>query len=272
MESNIKSSFIPQAPIAAVRGSAPRQSGGGFDLFILIAIVIFVASVTLAVGVFLYAQYLSTSATSKLEQLERAKQAFEPSLINELTRLDSRMQSANTILESHIAPTSLFHLLEQLTLQTVAFSSFDFSASSEGLTLVMKGVAQSVNSIALQADLLSKSGVISNPIFSNIARQANGVNFDFSADVNASALNFAAQANASGAAPEQSAEEQEPASPFGTPGGAPEGQPTQGQPNQGQTNQGQTNQNTQQTSGRPQVPSPQTGMPPAAPAQMQPSI
>lgn len=216
MESNIKSSFIPQAPLAPVRGAAPRSSGGGFDIFVLFAVVIFVASATLAVGVFLYAQYLDTSASSKLEQLERAKQAFEPSLINELTRLDSRMQSANSILEAHIAPTALFHLLEQLTLQTVAFSSFDFSGSSDGLTLVMKGVAQSVNSIALQADLLSKSGVISNPIFSNIARQASGVNFDFTADVNASALNYASQANSSGGGGE-AVQMPESSSPFGTP-------------------------------------------------------
>jgi hypothetical protein len=238
MESNIKSSFIPQSPIAPSRAAA-RTSGGGFDLFILLGIVIFVASATLAVGVFLYSQYLTTSAASKLEQLERAKQAFEPSLISDLTRLDSRMRTASEILESHIAPTALFQLLEQLTLQTVAFSSFDFSASEEGLTLDMRGIAQSVNSIALQADLLAKSGVISSPIFSNINRQINGVNFDFTAEVNAGALNYANQVNPSGAPETQESIPEEPASPFGTPqdggqgGGeqAPQNQtPTQGQP------------------------------------------
>lgn len=215
MESTIKSSFIPQEPIAPVRSVAPRNRGG-FDLFMLVSVVFFVASATLAAGVFLYAQYLTTSAASKTAQLERARQAFEPSLIQDLTRLDSRMRSANTILESHIAPTMLFRLLEQLTLQTVAFSSFDFSASADGLTLVMKGVAQSVNSIALQADLLSKSGVISNPIFSNINRQLNGVNFDFTADVSASALNYASLVRAGGQG--EAEQSQGPPSPFGTPG------------------------------------------------------
>ena len=217
MESNIKSSFIPQAPIMPSRGGGPTSRSGGFDLFILVGIVMLVASVTLAVGVFLYAQYLATSSTSKLEQLERAKQAFEPALIHDLTRLDSRMRAASTILEAHVAPTTLFRLLEQLTLQTVAFSAFDFTSSPEGLTLVMKGVAQSVNSIALQADLLSKSGVIANPIFSNINRLQNGVNFDFTADVNASALNYTNLMGGGGLTP-QEAQPQEPASPFGTPG------------------------------------------------------
>lgn len=218
-----------------MRNTGPSTRGGGFDLFILIGIVIFVASATLAAGVFLYSQYLSTSAASKLEQLERAKQAFEPSLVQDLTRLDSRMRAANTILEEHVAPTTLFHLLEQLTLQTVAFSSLDFSSNADGLTLVMKGLAESVNSIALQADLLAKSGVISNPIFSNINRQINGVNFDFTAEVNAAALNYAGLVNA-GASPMQDVQVQEPASPFGTPGDSaqqaqpqmqPSGQPMQ---------------------------------------------
>lgn len=222
MESNIKSSFIPPTPLAPVRNSMPRSSGGGFDLFVLLAVVLFVASATLAAGVFLYAQYLNSSATSKLEQLERAKQAFEPALINDLTRLDTRMRTADVILGSHIAPTALFTLLQQLTLQTVAFSSFDFSLAEDAFTLTMKGNAQSVNSVALQADLLSKSGIISNPIFSNIARQREGVDFDFTADVHPEALNYARQLNPVDtsrldmpqAAPEA------PASPFGTPGEA----------------------------------------------------
>jgi hypothetical protein len=250
MESNIKSSFIPQAPLSPMRAAGPSSRGGGFDLFILIGIVVFVASATLAAGVFLYSQYLSTSAASKLEQLERAKQAFEPSLIQDLTRLDSRMRAANTILEGHVAPTTLFHLLEQLTLQTVAFSAFDFSSSPDGLTLVMKGLAQSVNSIALQADLLAKSGVISNPIFSNINRQANGVNFDFTASVNASALNYAGLMSGGGA-PMEEAQSQEPASPFGTPGDSQ--QPAQQQMQQ------QMPQQMQQPTGQMQQPLPPAG-------------
>lgn len=219
MESNIKSSFIPQAPLSPVRNSAPRSSGGGFDLFVLLAVVLFVASATLGAGVFLYAQYLNSSAVSKLEQLERAKQAFEPSLINDLTRLDTRMRAADVILGSHVAPTTLFSLLQQLTLQTVAYSSFDFSLAEDAYTLTMKGNAQSVNSVALQADLLSKSGVISNPIFSNIARQREGVDFDFTADVHPEALNYSRQlspVDTSGLDMPQGIPE-ESASPFGTP-------------------------------------------------------
>jgi hypothetical protein len=218
METGIKSSFIPQGPVVPVKSDMRRSRGGGFDFIILASLVVFVASATLAVGVFLYAQYLSTSVSSKLAQLERAKQAFEPALIQDLTRLDDRMRAADIILQQHMAPTTFFHLLEQLTLQTVAFSALDFGSDTGAVQITMRGIAQSVNSIALQADLLSKSGVISNPIFSNMNRSAGGVNFDFAADINPEALRYQAAA-AAGSIPVEEAPQEDPTSPFGTPGG-----------------------------------------------------
>ncbi len=214
METGIKSSFIPQTPLSMATG--PTSRGGGFDFFVLIALVMFVASGTLAVAVLLYGQYLSASAASKLDQLERAKQAFDPALIAEMTRLDDRMRAADTILSEHIAPTTLFHLLEQLTLQTVSFSALDFNSTSDKTTIHMLGMAESVNSIALQADLLSKSGLLFNPIFSNINRQLGGVRFDFSADIDLSALKYSIAQQALNPLPE---EVTEPVSPFGNPQG-----------------------------------------------------
>src|SRR3989344_162937 len=127
MESGIKSSFIPHDATVA-RSAKPVGRTGFADLLILIAIVFLVASLALAAGVFLYLQFLQTSSASKLAQLDRAKQAFEPSLIQELTRLDDRMRAADQILGDHIAPSVFFHLLESLTLQTVAYSNLDFQA------------------------------------------------------------------------------------------------------------------------------------------------
>lgn len=212
MESNIRSSFIPQSPVIAPTPGA-RSSGGNFDMFMLLALVLFIASVTLAGGVFFYVQYLTASSASKLQQLERAKAAFEPALIAELTRLDDRMRAADEVLSVHIAPSALFGVLEQLTLQTVAFSSLDFAAqNSTDMTLTMQGIAQSVNSIALEADLLSKSGVITNPIFSNMNRTVGGVRFDFTSGVSGEGLRYR-----SVQAGPQSIQEQEAATPFGLP-------------------------------------------------------
>lgn len=191
MESGIKSSFIPRdaSVPTSVRGVSTTSLS---DLLILLGIVFLVASIALAAGVFLYLQYLQTSSASKREQLERARAAFEPTLIQQLTRLDDRMQAADVILRGHIAPSIFFHLLEQLTLQTVAYQTLEFSANDDqSMQVSFTGSAVSVNSIALQADYLGKSGIITSPIFSNIGRESTGVRFHLEAKINPLALRYA---------------------------------------------------------------------------------
>jgi hypothetical protein len=190
MDTPTQSSFIPQ-DAAAPSTARTRSQGGLSDLILLMAIVLFVASLALGGAVFLYEEYLKTSSNSKLEQLQRAKEAFEPALIHSLTRLDDRMHVADQILGAHIAPTAFFKVLQQATLTTVAFKSLEFDAlDPQRITIKMTGVAQSVNSIALQADLFSKNGAITNPVFSDINRENNFVNFNLTALVNPAALNY----------------------------------------------------------------------------------
>lgn len=211
--------FIPHDTV--VRSRSAGGGNGLNDLLLLCSIVLLVASIALAVGVFLYAQLLQTQSASKVAQLQTAEAAFEPSLIQELTRLDDRMHAADVVLAAHVAPTAFFDALNAATLQTVSFTTLDYEqTSANSITVKMQGVAQSVNSIALQADIFSKNGVITSPIFSNIARQADGIHFDLTASVNPSSIAYASvlssQANtpaASGATPASST----PTSPFGTP-------------------------------------------------------
>jgi len=180
--------FIPHDTVAPV---TRKSSGGLNDLLLLSGIVLFVASAALGVAVFLYGQFLQTESASKLEQLKRAKDAFEPSLIHDLTRLDDRMHAADTLLSAHIAPSAFFAALQAATLETVSFQSLDMQGTDPNrITIKMAGIAQSVNSIALQADLFSKNGVITSPIFSGIARQPDGVHFNLSAIVNPNAIKY----------------------------------------------------------------------------------
>ena len=200
METGIQNSFIPHDVSESALQARER---GLMDLVVLVSIVLLIASIALAAGVFLYEQYLDTSAKSKVNQLKIAKAQFDSALIQEFSRLDDRMQNADAILGSHIAPSVFFHMLEANTLTTVSFRSLDFQASSEeGMAVKMRGIAKSVNSIALQADFFSRVGIITSPIFSNIDRQLDGAHFVFSAIVNPSAIRYAQLAMASAAGSE----------------------------------------------------------------------
>lgn len=191
-ESPIQSSFIPRDMTVPTGVARLRTSSTGlYDLFLLISIVLFIASVVLGIGVFLYQQFLQTQSTSKLESLERAKAAFEPALIQKITRLDDRMHSADELLTAHIAPTMFFKALEQTTLQTAAFSNMSFEAlDTDTMSIKLSGVAQSVNSVALQADLFGKNSSFVDPIFGSISRQADGVHFEVSAKINPALVTY----------------------------------------------------------------------------------
>lgn len=211
MPSSAPPSFIPHD---AKQAQGRRESGGLAELLMLIGIVLIVASGALAGGVVIYQQYLGSTNASKLAQLQRAEAAFEPSLVQQLQRLDDRMNSAGQLLQGHLAPLALFSVLEQTTISSIQFTSLRFDATNpQRITLKMTGVADSVNSVALQSDLFSKSGAIVNPIFSNIGRQADGVHFDYSSEVNGKALNYSQLLSGQGqqgSAPAQSM--QQPAS------------------------------------------------------------
>lgn len=214
MESGIQASFIPQeADVIVSSESRYVGSDGLTDLFNLFAIVLFVASLALGAGVFLYQQFLTAQTTSKIEQLSRAKAAFDPALIQRLIRLDDRMRAAEQILNTHIAPSVVFDALNQSTLTTVAFSSFQLDAADpKNITASFAGVARSVNSVALQDDIFSKNGVITGPIFSGIARQVDGVRFSLKTNINHAALNYSKLIVPGSAAP-QTQEATPPAGP-----------------------------------------------------------
>lgn len=199
MESGIQSSFIPHDAGQPEKLRA-RGTGGLADLLLVLGIVALAASAALGGAVFLYQQYVNSVASSDVAQLQRAKQQFEPALVQQLIRLDDRMQASESILTAHIAPSAFFDVLDQVTVKTISYSSLSFEATDpRQIQIKMQGVAQSVNSIAFQDDLMSQSGVFTNPIFSNIDRQNDGVHFNVTALVNPAAINYAQLAGAGAA-------------------------------------------------------------------------
>lgn len=192
MESKINTSFIPnQMPNRGKTGSTTKYSGDAFDIVLLLAIVTFVAAVVLAAGVFLYSEFLSKSAESKSAQLNKARTAFDPSLIEELLTLDKRLSSAGAVLDNHLAPSQLLLLLGDVTLKSVGYENLEYSTDGDGgIHLALEGKARSVNAVALQASLFSQHNAIKNPIFSNLNLVNDGVTFDVEAKINPPAINY----------------------------------------------------------------------------------
>jgi hypothetical protein len=192
MESKINTSFIPnQMPNRGKTADIAKYSGDAFDIVLLISIVAFVAAVVLSAGVFLYGEFLNKKSENKSAQLEKARGAFDPELIQELLALDKRISAAGVVLDNHLAPSQLLVLLGDVTLKSVGYKKLEYSTDGDGkINLMLEGKAKSVNAVALQASLFSEHNAIKNPIFSNLNLVKDGVTFDVEAEINPAAINY----------------------------------------------------------------------------------
>jgi hypothetical protein len=183
-----KTSFIPQKSLTP-NGVRKRKSLG---LFFIIAVLLFVISIAGAVGVIGYKKIIEKSIDGKAVSLQRAKEAFDPGLIEDLTRLDSRIELTQGILDSHLAITPLLNLVEELTLKKVRLEQFEFIVRESGtMTLTMAGQAVDYATVVSQSDLLGQNRFLKDQIFSNINLDSSGnVSFSINATVDKGIVSF----------------------------------------------------------------------------------
>lgn len=153
-------------------------------LIVLLAIFVFVGSLIAAGGTFLYGRFLERSLESKKQSLETARGAYDPGVIEDLIRLDTRIIEARVLLTKHVAPSAIFAFLSEQTLTDVQFSSFDYVLKEDGSASVqLKGHAGDFPTVALQSDQFGASRMLKDVVFSDIAIQELGVSFSVSATI-----------------------------------------------------------------------------------------
>ncbi len=199
MDPQVQASFIPK------RSLESGSRGAGAGLFFLLALVIFAVSIISAGGAFLYQQFLNKSLADKKVSLDRAQGAYEPGTIQDLVRMDARINQAKVLFSKHIAASGIFSYLSTQTLESVSFTSFDFKLSPDGSAKIsMAGTANSFSTVALQSDQLGSSKVLRDVVFSNITVGSGGdVDFSVSASVDPSLISYTSTLQAADVAPTQ---------------------------------------------------------------------
>lgn len=202
MDPQVPTSFIPKKPLVS-----EGRSSGAVGLVMLLAVLMFVASLVAAGGVFAYGKYLDKSIADKDAQLKRAEGAFDTASIVDLSRLDIRLREARDLINSHVAPSGVFTFLAATTLERVQFTSLTLNVADDGSAkILLNGVADSFSSLALQSDQFSSAKVLRDVVFSGISNDASGrVAFSLSASVDPSILSYAKQNGASVSAADPSA-------------------------------------------------------------------
>lgn len=186
MDPKFQTSFIPKRPIfpSGLGASAPKH----YNFLSLVGTLLFIVTLLLSGGAFLYNQNLSQKNDAKKQIIASEIKAFDPKLTKELSDIKSRIDGGNELLKRHLALSMFFGLLEKSTASTIQFKDFSFKGGpGQTLAVTMRGVAKSFNDAVFQSDIMLESSYIKNQKFSDFTFDTKGdVLFEFSGEIDPS--------------------------------------------------------------------------------------
>ena len=190
MEVKMQTSFIPKKPIVE-----SRSSGSGMSLLLLLSIIIFIVSVSLVGGIFVWRKSLISNIEKSKAALVAAKESYEEDTINPLIRLNDRIEQSEILLSRHLAVSPIFLLLENNILKNVRLKNMKFSfAGDDKIRVDLSGTAASYGALSKQSDAFGNESLrdyISQPVISDFNPTADGtISFNFNAIVNPALVTY----------------------------------------------------------------------------------
>lgn len=145
---NNKISFIPKKSLARTDLSGKHP----LSLFLTLSFSVFLITCAVYGGAYIYAQTLEKGIDIKKKELQDLRNKFDLSIVDKAKDLKARMKSAQELVDGHTALSSFFDFLEQATLRSVGYSSFQYSNKDGKLEISLMGMAPDYASVALQRD------------------------------------------------------------------------------------------------------------------------
>ncbi|MBX9906978.1 hypothetical protein K2X96_03720 [Patescibacteria group bacterium] len=148
MDYSPKTSFIPKQGAASVPQRKQRRV---INVLVFLAVVVFLATLALAVGVFFYHNYSEEQLALRKKELEEKRASFVLGDIESIQRFERRLDAAQSLLDGHISMTKLFDIIGDRTQTNTQLTSFKYTRQPSGSAQVtLKGSSDSFNTIALQ--------------------------------------------------------------------------------------------------------------------------
>jgi hypothetical protein len=189
MENNkFQTTFIPKKTVGPNAVKPPHTT----NFFSLIVIILFSTVILLTLVVYGYQYQLKKNNEALKTKLDATIAAINATDINDLSRLDARIESSKALIAQHTALTSFLQFLSASTLKSVRFTNFHFSNANQKLTVTMDGEAQSYAALALQTDEFSlpeSRKYLKEAVVSNFLLDPSGnITFNFSGVLNQNVL------------------------------------------------------------------------------------
>lgn len=174
MDKEFKTTFIPKKQLSKVRNTNIRSKKKN-SLLALLAWLLFITALISIAAVYIYKINISSGMNKKIDSINTAEKAFEPTVILELKKLDIRLRAATDLLDKHIALSDFLSSFGESTLPNLSFSDFSFTYNDVASEISMSGQSRGYLPIAQQSDIFEKNQYIQNPVFSDFALDDTGM-------------------------------------------------------------------------------------------------
>lgn len=169
MDPKFRSSFIPKKPLDSI-SAVNRSKRHSINLFSVIGISVFIIASGLAVALFSYQFILEEEINQKGINLKEARDNIDLTRINNLRKFEEHVETAQMLLNNHVALSTFFEFLNISTLKKVQFEGLEYGRDAMGMTLVsLHGTADGYNSLVLQSDVFRENEILANPQITEIA-------------------------------------------------------------------------------------------------------
>lgn len=145
VERNLEKSFIPK-PGGARASTFSLSSIVGSGIFFVVLII--------ALGVFLYGQYIDNSNAELERKISEEADQIDEDELAELTAFDARLNSVQKLLDNHIAASRVLKLLGETTVTSIQFNALEFNAGGSAPSVRISGLSPDFRSVAAQVGIL----------------------------------------------------------------------------------------------------------------------
>ena len=120
-------SLIAKPRMEYARSPRRGEAGRGMGILVFIATLFLVLVVGAWGGIYYYKQSLTQTLDGLTRELSQLEEDLDKEIIQEISRVDHGLRTARSLLSAHIYSSNLFSLLEEHTLSSVYYTSFDYS-------------------------------------------------------------------------------------------------------------------------------------------------
>lgn len=165
-----------------------------FNLLGFLSVIIFMGSVLLGIGAFIYDKMQTAELGTVRQKLTDEKTRFQFDILDEIRATDNRLKNAQTLIDAHVSPSILLDILERATQEDIQWTAMIFGRRPSGdVGVTLSGLTGSFNSVALQAVRFGEVSTLKegSVIFTDLNKSEDGnVVFTVTLDIPREAIVF----------------------------------------------------------------------------------